>query len=144
MYFGEKLKKNQFLFLVTLSFSSFAEEDNIDCGNAFTTIDINRCAGIELELAQKELKKYLKASFDHHSFDQKLVQSIKLAQKDWQAYTHSHCKSVYTQWRGGSIRGVMGISCKTRLTKQRTHELWKNFLTYMDSTSPVLPEPSKH
>lgn len=28
----------------------------------------------------------------------------------------------------------MGIS---RLTKQQTHELWKNFSTYMDSTSPV-------
>ncbi|EPH6367104.1 lysozyme inhibitor LprI family protein, partial [Vibrio cholerae] len=28
------------------------------------------------------------------------------------------------------------------LTRQRTYEIWKNFLTYMDSTAPVLPEPS--
>ncbi|MDE0552455.1 hypothetical protein OU793_24315, partial [Vibrio sp. VP6] len=59
-----------------------------------------------------------------------------------QAYMSSHCDSVYTQWRDGTIRGVMAISCKTKLTKQRTHELWENFLTYMDSTPPVLPEPS--
>ena len=50
--------------------------------------------------------------------------------------------SVYTQWRDGAIRGIMAISCKTKLTKQRTHDLWENFLTYMDSTPPVLPEPS--
>ncbi|MBQ4858715.1 hypothetical protein [Pseudoalteromonas sp. MMG007] len=91
MYFGEKLKKNLFLFLVAISFSSFAEEDDIDCGNAFTTIDINRCAGIELELAKKELKKYLLASFEYHLLEPKLVQSIKLAQKDRQTHTHSHC-----------------------------------------------------
>ncbi|WP_083835117.1 lysozyme inhibitor LprI family protein [Alishewanella jeotgali] len=60
---------------------------------------------------------------------------------NWQAYRLSHCNSVYMQWRDGSIRGVMAFSCKTQLTKQRSHDIWKNFLSYMDGTPAILPEP---
>ncbi|MFL7035462.1 lysozyme inhibitor LprI family protein [Vibrio lentus] len=98
-------------------------------------------ASVELETAQVELEQYLEASFEHNAYDAELVSSIKMAQDSWQAYMTAHCDSVYTQWRDGSIRGLMALSCKTKLTKQRTHEVWENFLTYMDSTPPVLPEP---
>lgn len=132
------MKKSLILALASLSFGALANEEVINCDTAFTTVEVNQCAAIELDAAKTELEKYLKASFDHNSFDPKLVEAMKLAQTD----LPSHCDSVYTQWRDGTIRGVMGISCKTKLTKQRTHELWENFLTYMDSTPPVLPEPS--
>ena len=118
-----------------------ASDDVVDCENAMNTIEINHCAAIELETAQVELEQYLEASFEHNDYDAELVASIKKAQESWQAYMSAHCNSVYTQWRDGSIRGLMALSCKTTLTKQRTHEVWANFLTYMDSTPPVLPEP---
>lgn len=121
--------------------SASASDDAIDCENAMNTIEINQCASIELETAQVELDQYLEASFEHNAYDAELVSSIKVAQDSWQAYMTAHCDSVYTQWRDGSIRGLMALSCKTKLTKQRTHEVWGNFLTYMDSTPPVLPEP---
>ncbi|OEF86807.1 lysozyme inhibitor LprI family protein [Vibrio splendidus] len=129
------------LIAVCFSFSALADEGVVDCENAMNTIEINHCAAIELESAQAELDKYLAASFEHNAYDAELVASIKKAQESWQAYMTAHCDSVYTQWRDGSIRGVMALSCKTTLTKQRTHEVWANFLTYMDSTPPVLPEP---
>ncbi|MFA0486319.1 lysozyme inhibitor LprI family protein [Vibrio sp. 10N.222.55.B11] len=129
------------LIAVCFSFSALAYEGVVDCENAMNTIEINHCAAIELESAQAELDKYLAASFEHNAYDAQLVASIKKAQESWQAYMTAHCDSVYTQWRDGSIRGVMALSCKTTLTKQRTHEVWANFLTYMDSTPPVLPEP---
>ncbi|MEZ9576306.1 MULTISPECIES: lysozyme inhibitor LprI family protein [unclassified Vibrio] len=129
------------LIAVCFSFSALAYEGVVDCENAMNTIEINHCAAIELESAQAELDKYLAASFEHNAYDAELVASIKKAQESWQAYMTAHCDSVYTQWRDGSIRGVMALSCKTTLTKQRTHEVWVNFLTYMDSTPPVLPEP---
>ncbi|MEZ9146781.1 lysozyme inhibitor LprI family protein [Vibrio sp. 10N.286.52.C3] len=129
------------LIAVCFSFSALAYEGVVDCENAMNTIEINHCAAIELESAQAELDKYLAASFEHNAYDAELVASIKKAQESWQAYMTAHCDSVYTQWRDGSIRGVMALSCKTTLTKQRTHEVWANFLTYMDSTPPVLPEP---
>ena len=118
-----------------------ASDDAIDCENAMTTLEINQCASISLESAQLELDQYLEASFKHNAYDEELVNSIKVAQDSWQAYMTAHCDSVYTQWRDGSIRGLMALSCKTELTKKRTHEVWGNFLTYMDSTPPVLPEP---
>ncbi|MEZ9646447.1 lysozyme inhibitor LprI family protein [Vibrio sp. 10N.261.52.C2] len=129
------------LIALCFSFSALADEGVVDCENAMNTIEINHCAAIELESAQAELDKYLAASFEHNAYDAQLVASIKKAQESWQAYMTAHCDSVYTQWRDGSIRGVMALSCKTTLTKQRTHEVWANFLTYMDSTPPVLPEP---
>ncbi|ERM57446.1 lysozyme inhibitor LprI family protein [Vibrio cyclitrophicus] len=119
-----------------------ASDDAIDCENAMTTLEINQCASISLESAQLELDQYLEASFKHNAYDEELVNSIKVAQDSWQAYMTAHCDSVYTQWRDGSIRGLMALSCKTELTKKRTHEVWGNFLTYMDSTPPVLPEPN--
>ncbi len=129
------------VLLTCLPLLASASDDAIDCENAMNTIEINQCAAIELESAQAELDKYLAASFEHNDYDAELVASIKKAQDSWQAYMSAHCNSVYTQWRDGSIRGVMALSCKTTLTKQRTHEVWVNFLTYMDSTPPVLPEP---
>ncbi|WP_333912581.1 lysozyme inhibitor LprI family protein [Vibrio coralliirubri] len=129
------------LIAVCFSISALAGDGVVDCENAMNTIEINQCAAIELESAQAELDKYLAASFEHNAYDAELVASIKKAQESWQAYMSAHCSSVYTQWRDGSIRGVMALSCKTTLTKQRTHEVWANFLTYMDSTPPVLPEP---
>jgi len=119
-----------------------ASDDAIDCENAMTTLEINQCASISLESAQLELDQYLEASFKHNAYDEELVNSIKVAQDSWQAYMTADCDSVYTQWRDGSIRGLMALSCKTELTKKRTHEVWGNFLTYMDSTPPVLPEPN--
>ncbi|MEZ8245920.1 lysozyme inhibitor LprI family protein [Vibrio splendidus] len=127
--------------LASASASASASDDVIDCENAMNTIEINQCAAIELETAQVELEQYLEASFEHNDYDAELVASIKKAQESWQAYMSAHCSSVYTQWRDGSIRGLMALSCKTTLTKQRTHEVWANFLTYMDNTPPVLPEP---
>ncbi len=127
--------------LAYFSCSVLAVEKTVDCENAMNTLEINHCAAIELESAQVELEQYLEASFEHNAYDAELVASIKKAQENWQAYMSAHCNSVYTQWRDGSIRGVMALSCKTTLTKQRTHEVWANFLTYMDSTPPVLPEP---
>ncbi len=135
------MKKYLLIVFVSLSFLTVAEEAVLDCDSAMTTLQINYCASIELALAQAELAQYLEATFEHKSHDPELVKSIKVSQEDWLAYRSSHCDSVYTQWRDGTIRGVMAISCKTKLTKQRTHEIWTNFLTYMDDTPPVLAEP---
>ena len=130
------------MVLVSLSWSAVADDEALDCNNVMNTLDINRCVAIELEAAEEVLTHYLETSIEHNAGDPELVDAITAAQKQWQAYATAHCGAVYTQWREGTIRGVMGITCRTRLTKQRTHDVWQDFLTYMDSTPPVLPEPS--
>ncbi|MFV8460924.1 lysozyme inhibitor LprI family protein [Vibrio campbellii] len=129
------------VLLACVPWLASASDDVVDCDNAMNTLEINHCAVLELEFAQVELEKHLAASFEHNAEDAELVGAIKGAQDSWQAYMTAYCDSIYTQWRDGSIRGLMALSCKTKLTKQRTHEVWENFLTYMDSTPPVLPEP---
>ncbi|MGS0681430.1 lysozyme inhibitor LprI family protein [Shewanella sp. 125m-7] len=133
------MKKYGLLALALFSNASLAKE--LDCQNAYSTIALNQCAAQTLDAANIELQTYLAKIYQHKSYDPELVSAIKLAQVDWQQYLQSHCDSIYTQWRDGTIRGVMTISCKTKLTRQRTHEVWGNFLTYVDSTPAVLPEP---
>ena len=130
------------IVLASLPFATFAKDKVIDCNNATTTLEINQCASTGLNYEQIKLKKYLKASYEHNSYNPELVKAIKVAQKDWQVYISSHCDSVYINWKDGTMHGVMTLTCQSRLTKRRTHEIWENFLTYMDSTPPVLPEPS--
>lgn len=138
------MRKYIVIALLGLSFMVMAEDSGpLDCDNAFSTPELNQCAYIELEAAQAELTQYLQTSFEHNAHDPELVEAIKTAQSDWRTYRASHCDSIYTQWRQGTIRGSMAISCKTNLTKQRTHELWANFLTSMDSPESVLPEPKQ-
>ncbi|MDG1816398.1 MAG: DUF1311 domain-containing protein [Glaciecola sp.] len=128
--------------LISQSYAAVATENQtIDCDNPINTLETNACASISLEAVQIELTKYLKASFKHNSYDPQLIESIKKAQINWEAYKASHCDSIFTQWREGTISGVMHTSCEIELTKQRTHDIWMNFLTYMDNSPPALPEP---
>ncbi|SFD51425.1 lysozyme inhibitor LprI family protein [Pseudoalteromonas denitrificans] len=132
---------NKFIILIFAIYSTYALSDDIDCTKAINTIEINYCAGVELKNAKRQMEAYLTKSKEHNSYDLELIKSIEVAQEAWSLYTDAHCDSIYTMWREGTIRGVMHLSCKTKLTKARTHEIWTNFLTYMDSTPPVLPEP---
>lgn len=135
------MKKGWIIMLALLALSASAAETT-DCSKAYTTIEINQCAATELGVAQEAMQRYFDASLKHNDFDAELVAAIKAAQSNWEKYYNAHCDSVYTQWREGTVRTVMALSCQTKLTRQRTHELWANFLTYMDSTQPVLPEPN--
>lgn len=137
------MKKSISIALMTISASAVSAEVELSCVEPVNTLMINHCATNELKVAKAELANYLQATLEHNSKDPVLLKSIKKAQQDWETYATSHCDSIYTQWREGTIRGVMTINCQTQLNEQRTHELWKNFLTYMDSTPPVLPEPEK-
>lgn len=133
----------KYLVLLLACFPALLPAAEPDCENAMSTLDINQCAGIEQETAKREMHRYLAKSLEHHREDAELVAAIKKSQAAWQKYAKAHCDSVYTLWRDGTIRGVMSISCKTRLIRTRTHELWSDYLTFMDSSEPVLPEPAR-
>ncbi|RXJ73285.1 hypothetical protein CS022_10765 [Veronia nyctiphanis] len=129
------------LFSFFICFHVYAGETSIDCDKAISTYDLGQCALKEVEQAEQQLEKYLAEALVFNQEDKELVASIKVAQEKWQVYAKSHCDSVYTQYRQGSIRGMMALDCKKMLIKRRTHDIWSNFLTYMDSSPPVLPEP---
>ena len=132
------------IFLIAFfSFSAMAEED-IDCDKAWTTLAINQCMYKDLVTAEKVLDKYLAKSLERYLEDDVSVASIKKGQEAWLNYREEHCGAVYDTWRDGTIRTAMGLGCKLELTHQRTIVLWHSFLTYVDSTPPLLPEPKRY
>jgi len=129
-----------FLLMSVCSFATMAT--SVNCDKALNTIEINYCAKVKLDKAEAEMQRYLAKSIAQYTTDLNIVESINIAQSAWQSYSQSQCNSVFTLFRDGSMRVVMTLSCRTKLTQQRTHELWSQYLTYMDSSEPVLPEPS--
>ena len=127
--------------LVLLSISCFAEE-KLDCNNAMTTIEINRCMSLELEKVESVMDNYLAKSKEQYLKDDISLKSIEKSQVTWLNYRESHCNAVYDTWREGTIRNSMSIGCQIDLTQKRTKELWKYYLTYMDSSPAILPEPN--
>lgn len=130
------------IILVMMSIFSFSAVATVDCDKALNTLQINYCAKLKLDNAEAEMQRYLDKSIAQYTADTYVVESINIAQSAWKSYSKSQCDSVFTMFRGGSLRVVMTLSCRTKLTLQRTHELWSQYLTYMDSSEPVLPEPA--
>ena len=125
--------------LVLLPSAVLAAEPN--CQSPRNTIEVNECAGVRLTQAGTEMTRYLDKSIERYSDDPEVVFAIKSGQHAWSEYADKHCNSIHTKWRGGTIRTVMALDCKIRLTQERTHQLWLDYLTYMDSAKPILPEP---
>ncbi|MGH1484880.1 MAG: lysozyme inhibitor LprI family protein [Cellvibrionaceae bacterium] len=132
--------KKYFFLLLALPLSLFGEE-KIDCETAYTTIEVNICIKQEADRAHSGLEKYLAKAKARFSSEADVVETLNKSQESWLAYREAHCNAVYEQWSGGTIRGAMFGSCLLRLTKLRTHVIWQDYLSYMDSTKPLLPEP---
>lgn len=130
------------IILVIMSIFSFSAVAKVDCDKALNTLQINYCAKLKLDNAEAEMKRYLDKSIAQYTADTYVVESINIAQSAWKSYSKSQCDSVFTMFRDGSLRVVMTLSCRTKLTQQRTHELWSQYLTYMDNSTPILPEPT--
>lgn len=133
------MKKTIVLILLLLSYFSYAEEK--DCNHAINTIEINACLGKELEVAEAQLARYLAKSHERYDHEPAIADALDQSQQNWLVYRQSHCDAIYTVWSDGSIRGAMFGECMLTLTKQRTHQIWEDYLTYMDNTPPLLPEP---
>lgn len=121
-----------------------------DCAQAMTTLEINACAMADLEAETARMELYLEAARARTAeMDQSpdfaqpadQVRYLAEAQAAWEIYASAVCDGVYDQWKEGAIRTVMAIDCRIRLTRERTHTIWRHQLSYVDSTPPVLPEP---
>lgn len=117
-----------------------ADPNKLDCQNALTTIEINACASQDAGDTQSQYKKYLQASLNAYDGNELMIQSINKSETAWAEYREAHCGAVWNSTMG-SIRTRLTIACEEKLTRQRTHDLWEAYLTYMDSTPPALPEP---
>jgi uncharacterized protein YecT (DUF1311 family) len=132
--------KIHLILLLLFSIPSFAE-DQIDCEKAYTTNEINICSIQEADEAFDILEKYLAKARQRYVSEKSVLYTLNLAQESWLKYRDAHCNAIYEQWSGGTIRGAMYGGCMLKLNKLRTHVIWEDYLTHMDSTPPLLPEP---
>ena len=114
-----------------------------------TTLEINDCRSAQLTAAEKDLSRYLAAARKRLTSEAADDVGAKAALADldkteaaWKIYRKAQCDAVYDYWQSGTIRTVMALTCEIDLTRQHMHAVWSAWLTYMDSTPPILPEPS--
>ncbi len=134
-------------WLIALAFLpaiSMAADPEPNCEKPATTYDFNICGSREAERARAEMQRYFDAAKVRIQREgSKALTALEEAQSAWRSYQEKHCAAIYVRWQGGTIRGPASVQCSVDLTRQRTHQLWADYLTYPDSTPPILPEPGK-
>jgi len=113
------------------------------CDASGTTVAVNACLADKLKRANDRLHRYLQAALHRYEGGAEVAvrSGIEASQKAFEAYRSSECETVFEAWRAGTIRGSMQLGCEIDMTDGRTHEIWRHWLEYLDSTPPVLPEP---
>ncbi len=116
------------------------------CPNAGTTVEVNQCLGAALKGFDGEMKRYSEAAVKRLRAEQRpaaddALSGLVRAEEAWRAYRDAECGALQTYWREGTIRTSVELECRIRLTRWRTFSLWRDWLTYPDSTPAILPRP---
>lgn len=100
-------------------------------------------AAIAQESADEELNRYWRAAVERLEGDKKTetLTQLRASQRTWLRFRDAECEAVAASWRPGSIASTMQGECVDRLTRARTRTIWASWLTYADSTPPILPRP---
>ena len=134
------MRKLIILVLLLAPCPSFATS-MAECGHRENTLSINQCRTQVVKAAKQEMERYYQKAIEVRSEYPEVVRALEASQAHWLDYERDYCDSVFQSWIEGTIRGSMYLSCSFKLTKERTHNLWSDHLTYMDSTPPILPKP---
>ena len=110
-----------------------------------TTIAINQCLAAVRTKAEAREKRYFAAALGEgagsEDGESKLHALMRASQAAAEEQRKQECNAVYEFWKSGTIRNAMSLRCEIRLIDQRTHDIWRNWLTFQDSSAPILPEP---
>jgi uncharacterized protein YecT (DUF1311 family) len=116
------------------------------CPDARTTVEVNDCLNEALKGFDGDMRRYYEAAVKRLAAEQRppaddALSGLVRAQKAWRAYSDAECDAVYDYWREGTIRTSFELQCSIRQTRLRTFSLWRDWLTYPDSTPSILPRP---
>ncbi|WP_297506363.1 lysozyme inhibitor LprI family protein [uncultured Caulobacter sp.] len=116
------------------------------CANAVTTLDMNACLARQQTAVEADLNRYYGAAVKRLRAEKgdaltKALPSLIKGQRAWLAYRDGECGAVEAYWNGGTIRTAMALNCRISLTRLRVFSIWRDWLTYADSTPPILPRP---
>ena len=117
-----------------------------------STREMNECGAQILQKADEERARYLAAAVatmaDRSEADVEmrpdLQEDMAASDEKFTAYREAECGALYDRAIMGSIRNIEYLACSIILTRERTHTIWRHWLTYPDSTPPILPEPRRN
>ncbi len=110
-----------------------------DCDG--TTAAMNRCLAARFDRAKIRQAEYVQAALGRLSDRPELAEMIRQSDAAFADYRQKECSAVWGDWKDGTIRTAQSLQCSITLTDRRTHDIWRNWLTYMDASPPILPEP---
>ena len=118
-----------------------AQAGEVDpCSPAMSTLEMIECRGKQMEAANKKLQTYLKAAQKQAASTRLNPEKIVEEQVAWERFRELHCGNIYLFWFEGSIRYEKVASCNLKLTKDRTFDLWRAYLSQA-SSPPFLANP---
>jgi uncharacterized protein YecT (DUF1311 family) len=120
------------------------------CASASTTLAMTECLVEQVRKADATMDRYLRTAQgrlrQEHSEAAGLggtaaAVDLGRSQRLWLAYRRSHCGDIAARWQEASVQPLMALDCQLRLSRERSRELWRAYLTYQDRTPPLLPDP---
>ncbi|PPU51856.1 hypothetical protein XarbCFBP6827_09825 [Xanthomonas arboricola] len=130
-----------FVALMQLGSSSLHAAE--PCRDLQTTSASNACWNQQVGISQERLDDYLATARDTAiSTSGVPADAFDNAQTAWTTYRDLQCGNVRTRWRDATVRPAKIASCIVDLNDQRAHDLWKHYLTYVDRTPSLRPEPA--
>src|SRR5947209_5146986 len=105
-----------------------------NCAEALSQLEMNACAGHDLEFADAAMNRAWKLllplmkkrdSDDVPAVDGRPTYTAALldAQRTWLRYRDAHCQSYAYFARGGSMEPMQLYGCEAQLTNERTKQL---------------------
>jgi len=91
------------------------------------------CLSDSVRAAERRMQRYLDAARGAA----RPPEALDTAQSAWTSYRDAACRAASGQYEGGSLQPVVALDCRLRLTRERTLELWRAYL----SNEGALPEP---
>ena len=121
------------------------------CDRDGSMYEMKACAADDLEREQTRMRQYIEVAegrarrLDEGSLrygpQTRRAAWLSESQEAWQAYADARCQGVFEATSGGTMGGLGYAWCLIDLARRRTHDIWSDYLTYSDSTPPILPEP---
>ncbi|NTJ43098.1 lysozyme inhibitor LprI family protein [Agrobacterium larrymoorei] len=118
------------LLLIGVASGASAEEQP-NCAEPTTQMDMNQCAGLDYEKADKALNAQYQAlrkvlgerDKDADEGAKGYNDALVAAQRAWVAFRDANCDLAGFQARGGSMEPMLVSSCLADMSRKRTEEL---------------------
>ena len=115
------------LVLAVLLSPQLASATEANCGEFTTTYDIMRCEGKRLASAERALNgaygRVMKELAGSAPYERDAKALLLKAQRHWVAFREQDCAAISTAMGGGSLQGVVRVTCMREHAEIRTRQL---------------------